>query len=65
MHRRSMMGFVAMGAAAGCTPVDAETAEPRAAVVESAPAVEDEPASEQAPQLRRGGSLSVEVIPRY
>lgn len=66
MNRRWMMGAVALGAAAGCTPVDADTAEPQPVAVESAPVPQDDVQPEPIPpQARQGGSLSVEVIPRY
>ncbi len=66
MNRRWMMAALAMGVTAGCTPVEADTAEPEPLAVESAPAPQPpEPTPQTPTQPNRAGSLSVEVIPQY
>lgn len=66
MNRRWMMAALAMGVIAGCTPVEADTAEPEPLAVESAPAPQTpEPEAKTPTQPNHAGSLSVEVIPQY
>lgn len=61
-----MIGVAALSAAAGCTPVEVDTAEPEPLAVENSPAAtsaEVEPTPTTA--ASQAGSLSVEVIPQY
>ena len=66
MNRRWMMAAMAVGVTAGCTPVEADTAEPEPLAVESAPTPRPpEPQAQTPSQPNRAGGLSVEVIPQY
>lgn len=66
MNRRWMMAALAMGVTAGCTPVEADTAEPEPLAVESAPAPQTpEPKAQTPTRPNHAGSLSVEIIPQY
>ena len=66
MKRRWMMGAAALGAVAGCTPVEADTAAPEPLAVENSPDPQVEtPTRTEDPDPTVGGSLSVEVVPQF